>query len=227
MGAQEEKIRRWCLANGHQLMGLYTDAGLSGHKFDGRPSIQAALNACKKTMALVTYSLSRLTRSTKDLIYIAEHLNKKGADLVSVSENIDTTTATGKMMFRMLGAMAEFERDIIGERTSLAMQAKKSKGEYTGGFVPYGFKLSHDGKALIEIPEEQKVITAARNWREKGHTLEHIANELYKQGDLTRNNKKFSPYQISRILGEANNYRRHYEHNINFRASKQNFITIN
>ena len=205
LGAQEERIRQWCTMNDYQLVGLYTDAGLSGRKFDNRPSMQSALNACKKATALVTYSLSRLTRSTKDLIHIAEQLHRQGADLVSVSENLDTTSATGKMMFRMLGVMAEFERDIIGERTSLAMQAKKAKGEYIGGFIPYGYQLADDGKTLIEIPAEQKIIQLAKQSREQGHTLEQIADQLYQQGCGTRKNKKFLPYQVSRILGEARN----------------------
>ena len=168
---------------------------------DNRPSIQAAIHACKNATALVTYSLSRLTRSTKDLIQIAEQLEKKGVDLVSVSENIDTTTATGKMVFRMLGVMAEFERDIIGERTRLAMQSKKAKGEYTGGFVPYGFKLSENHKCLVKVLEEQKIIALAKIYRREGKTLESISEELFKHGALSRNNKKFTPYQISRILG--------------------------
>jgi len=201
LAAQQEKIRLWCLTNEYQLVGFFTDSGISGKKMDNRPSIQAAIHACKNATALVTYSLSRLTRSTKDLIQIAEQLEKKGVDLVSVSENIDTTTATGKMVFRMLGVMAEFERDIIGERTRLAMQSKKAKGEYTGGFVPYGFKLSENHKCLVKVLEEQKIIALAKIYRREGKTLESISEELFKHGALSRNNKKFTPYQISRILG--------------------------
>ena len=71
-------------------------------------------------------------------VAINERLHKAGADLVSLSEKIDTTSAAGKMVFRMLAVLAEFERDIISERTAGAMQHKRGLGEYTGGLVPYG-----------------------------------------------------------------------------------------
>lgn len=200
LSAQKEKIRHWCLANGYTLVGFFADSGLSGKALNDRPSVNEALSACKKNNALVTYSLSRLTRSTKDLMNIADALQKRQVDLVSVSENIDTTSATGKMVFRMLGVMAEFERDIIGERTRLAMQLKKEKGEYTGGFVPYGFELSDDKKQLLEIPKEQHVITLANTYRQQGKTLEWIAEELFMQGMLSRSNKKFLPFQVSRMI---------------------------
>ena len=63
---------------------------------------------------------------------IAERLEKAGADLVSLTEKIDTTSAAGKMVFRMLAVMAEFERDLVSERTRAAMSHKKSKGEVIG-----------------------------------------------------------------------------------------------
>jgi len=76
----------------------------------------------------VVYSLSRLSRSTKDTLQIAEKLDKAGADLVSLSEQIDTTSASGKMVFRLMAVLNEFERDQISERTSAALQHKKAKG---------------------------------------------------------------------------------------------------
>lgn len=69
--------------------------------------------------------MSRLARSTRDAITTSERLDKAGAALVSLSEKIDTTTAAGKMVFRMLAVLAEFERDQISERTTTAMQHKK------------------------------------------------------------------------------------------------------
>ena len=120
--AQESKIRAWCMVNDYDLLGVHVDAGLSGSRADNRPALRDALNACEKGCALVVYSLSRLARSTRDTLDIADRLAASGADLVSLSERIDTTTAAGKMVFRMLAVLAEFERDIISERTKTAMQ---------------------------------------------------------------------------------------------------------
>jgi site-specific DNA recombinase len=88
-------------------VGCFEDAGLSGSRADNRPALQSALTeACRRKAALVVYSLSRLARSTTGAIKISERLNKSGADLVSLSEHIDTTSAAGKMVFRLLAVLA-------------------------------------------------------------------------------------------------------------------------
>ena len=98
--AQKAKLAAWCLANDYELSMVLVDAGLSGGRADNRPGLQSAIDqACKTKSALIVYSLSRLARSTKDTIAIGERLDRAGADLVSLSEKIDTTSAAGKMIF--------------------------------------------------------------------------------------------------------------------------------
>jgi DNA invertase Pin-like site-specific DNA recombinase len=139
--AQQGKIRLWSEANGYILVGLYIDAGLSGCRSDNRPGLQDALtSACKYKAALIVYSLSRLARSTKDAIVISERLAKNGADLVSLSERIDTTTAAGKMVFRMLAVLAEFERDQVAERTKGALSHLRSQGKRISGRIPFRYE---------------------------------------------------------------------------------------
>src|SRR3954465_7317622 len=141
LDAQRGRIEQWCALNGGQLDPgeVHVDAGLSGKRADNRPALQAALEStCRGGGALVVYSLSRLARSTKDTIAIAERLDRAGADLVSLTERIDTTSASGKMVFRLLAVLAEFERDLVAERTRTALAHKRSKSERIGQ-VPYGF----------------------------------------------------------------------------------------
>ena len=126
--AQQDKIASWADLNGYDLGHIFIDAGISGKATRNRPGLQDALNAIEKGDALVTYSLSRLSRSTVDTIRLADQLEKAGADLVSISERIDTTTAAGKMVFRMLVVLNEFERDLVSERTRSALQFKKAQG---------------------------------------------------------------------------------------------------
>lgn len=200
LDAQEAKARAWAELNGYDAAAVHVDAGLSGRRADNRPALQEALNDLGKGAALVVYSLSRLARSTRDAISIAEQIEKRGADLVSISEKIDTTTAAGKMVFRMLAVLAEFESDQISERTKLAMQHKKSKREFTGGKrAPYGFKRSNDGVSLEPVEAEQEVITLVKQYRTAGLTLQAISNELARAGILSRNDKPFAPVQVSRI----------------------------
>ena len=142
LGAQRERIAEWCVANDHKLVKVYVDAGMSGGRAANRSGLRAALaHACRIRTALVTYSLSRLARSTRDAIDISERLRKAGADLVSLSEHLETTTAAGRMVFRMLAVLAEFERDLISERTAAAMRHKRGRREYTGGSPPYGWRV--------------------------------------------------------------------------------------
>ncbi|MEJ7593056.1 MAG: recombinase family protein [Planctomycetaceae bacterium] len=115
--------------NDFELAGVFVDAGIIGSRADNRPELQAALTAVAKCRgALVVYSLSRLARSTRDTLSVSERLSKAGADLINLSEKIDTTMAAGKMVFQMLAVLAEFERNQISERTTAAMGPMREQG---------------------------------------------------------------------------------------------------
>lgn len=203
LDAQGAKVKAWADLNEYELTGLYTDAGISGKRADNRPGLQEALQSVSKGDALVIYSLSRLARSTRDTLDIADLLTRKGADLVSISEKIDTTTAAGKMVFRMLAVLNEFERDQISERTRTALQYKKAKGEKTGGDVPYGFDLGTDGH-LVKNKMEQRAIDLIGELKAKGYSLRAIARELKAKGYRTKRGKAtWNPKTISTILKRA------------------------
>ena len=202
LDVQEAKLRAWCLLNDYELAHIFVDAGISGHRADNRPALQQALSACKKSSALVVYSLSRLSRSTTDTIAISERLEKQGVDLVSLSEKIDTTTAAGKMVFRLLAVLAEFERDQIVERVSAAMSHKKNRGERVGA-IPYGFQLGDDGVALIPNSQEQAIVDKARQMNERGMSLRQIAKQLASNGYLARNGELFQATQIKRMIANG------------------------
>lgn len=205
LDAQKAKVTAWCLANDVELGEVFVDAGLSGKRADNRPALQQALDAaCRSAGVLVVYSLSRLARSTKDTIQIAERLEKAGADLVSLSEKIDTTTAAGKMVFRMLAVLAEFERDQISERTRMAMAHKRQRGERISRRIPYGYDLAPDGVALTENPSEQRVLARIASLRESGYTFQSIADELAREGILTKEgSNQWKPGTIHKILKRA------------------------
>jgi DNA invertase Pin-like site-specific DNA recombinase len=198
LDAQTERIKGWCQMNGYDLMEVYVDRGLSGGRCDNRPALQEALKVVGRGDSLVVYSLSRLARSTRDTLMIAESLDRKGADLVSLSEKIDTTSSTGKMVFRMLAVLSEFERDVISERTSMAMAHLRRSGRFTGGDDPYGFR-NVDG-VLQEIPEERHTIQVIQKLREEGASLRAISKKLSDMGRLSRTGRPFLAEQVARIL---------------------------
>ena len=201
LDAQRQRIEAWSLANGVELAGVFTDEGISGKRADNRPELLKALEAVKQTGAvLVVYSLSRLARSTKDTILIGEQLERAGADLASLSEKIDTTTAAGKMVFRMLAVMAEFERDLVSERTTTVMAHKRANGQRVGS-IPYGFDLADDGTTLVENDSEQGVLALIESLREDGFSLRAIADELSARGIPTKQGRRsWTHSTVQRII---------------------------
>lgn len=202
--AQRARIEAWCEANGYELAELYTDAGLSGKRADNRPELQAALkHVTRDGGALVVYSLSRLARSTRETLELAERLDKAGADLVSLSERIDTTSAAGRMVFRMLAVLAEFERDLTAERTREALSHKRLRGERTGGDVPFGHRLASDGRTLEADQVEQLAVAKVRELRDCGLSLRGVAVELERRGVPSRTGRPWTHRGVARALNSA------------------------
>lgn len=166
-----------------------------------RVRVSRALQAANEAGGvLVVYSLSRLARSTKDTIAIGEQLEKAGADLVSLSEQIDTTSAAGKMIFRMLAVMAEFERDLVSERTTTALAHKKAQGKRVGK-IPFGWDLAADGETLLENLEEQEALTLIQDLKAAGHSLRAIVAELEARDITTKSgNTKWTHTAVKGIL---------------------------
>lgn len=108
----------------------YTDQ-ISGTRLH-RPGFDALLERLEPGDVLFVESFSRLSRSTRDLLQIVETLTKKGVLINSEKENFDTATATGKLMLTVLAALAQFERDLIAERTCEGLKAARARG-HNGG----------------------------------------------------------------------------------------------
>ena len=196
--AQRAKIEHWCKANGYELVNVYVDAGISGKSMDKRPGLLDALKSLKKGNALVSYSLSRLARSTKDALAIGEAVAKKKADMVSLTEQIDTTTAAGKMMFQMLSVLAEFERNLVAERTTNALQHKKATNQKYTGQDPYGFEAI-EGR-LVQVQQEAEIVAEIQASRTGGNTLQFIADSLNTRGIPTKTGKQWAPATIHLLL---------------------------
>lgn len=97
-----------------------------------RPELDRLMENIQAGDTVIISELTRLGRSTRDLINISEQFQDKGVELISLKENIDTTTATGKAMFGMLSVMAQFERDIISERTKEGLKSARARGNLGG-----------------------------------------------------------------------------------------------
>ena len=100
----------------------------SGATREKREAVNAALEFCREGDVLVITKLDRLARSMSDLQDISKTLNRKGVDFIVLDQSIDTTTPAGRLTFHLLGAVAEFERDLIAERRNEGIEKAKSKG---------------------------------------------------------------------------------------------------
>lgn len=103
----------------------------SGAKTE-RKGLQEALDQLRAGDVLVVWRLDRLGRTLKQLIELINDLNDKGIGFKSITENIDTTTSGGKLVFHIFGALAEFEREVIKERTNAGLQAARARGRLGG-----------------------------------------------------------------------------------------------
>lgn len=134
----------------------------SGAKAE-RPGLMTALEVLREGDTLVVWRLDRLGRSLKDLITLVEKLEKRGVALKSLQENIDTGSSGGKLVFYLFGALAEFERNLIRERTQAGLSAARARGR-TGGRP----------KAL----DSSKQQLAIRLYHERQHSIDELCRMM-------------------------------------------------
>jgi DNA invertase Pin-like site-specific DNA recombinase len=197
--AQESKVRAYAALYDLDLVDVVVDAGASAKTLD-RPGLTRGLAMVKRgeVDAVVVMKLDRLTRSVADLGTLVERYFQKAA-LLSVSEQIDTRTAGGRLVLNVLASVAQWEREAIGERTATAMKHKASKGERVGA-IPYGFALADDGVTLVEVEAEQAVMAEARTLRAAGLSLRTVAAELARRGFVARAGRAFNAEQVRRMV---------------------------
>jgi DNA invertase Pin-like site-specific DNA recombinase len=140
---------------------IYRDQ-LSGAKTE-RPGLQEVLSYLRPGDTLVVWRLDRLGRSLKHLIEIVTNLEEKGIGFQSLQESIDTTTSGGRLVFHIFGALAEFERNLIRERTQAGLQAARARGRKGGR-----------PKAL----DTKKVALLYQLYDEKKHSIQELCDIL-------------------------------------------------
>lgn len=118
----------------------------SGAKSD-RPELRRMIDLLRKGDIVIIWKLDRLGRSLRDLVNLVTEIQDKGAGLKSLNDSIDTTTPQGKLTFHLFAALAEFERDIISERTKAGLESARARGRKGGR--PKGLSKEAQDKAII------------------------------------------------------------------------------
>ncbi len=203
LDAQRAKIEAWCQLNDFELLEVCADEGISGKRADNRPGLQEALNrVCREKAALVVFKLERMIRSTRDAIEIAELLRRAGADLVSLTERIDTTSPMGEFFYVLMAAMAQLERRQIGERTKAALGFMRANGQRISRFAPFGYRQSGEDQ-WEEDTHEQEAVRLILRLRDHGFSLRQIGAELESQGFLNRRGRRLGISVIRCIIRRA------------------------
>ena len=201
--AQRAKVRAYASLYDLELVAVEIDAGLSAKSLGGRPGLENALGMLTRgdADALLVVKLDRLTRSVVDLGLLVDRYFSSGRwALLSVSEQIDTRSAAGRLVLNVLASVAQWEREATGERTSAALAHKRANHEYTGGRLPYGWSLADDGVSLLPNDGEQRVIRAALKLREAGLSLRKVGAALAERGLLPRSGRQWHAKTVRDLL---------------------------
>lgn len=197
LDAQKAKLEAYAALYDIELTDIVIDAGVSAKSLK-REGLQRVLQTLDNggADAVLIFKLDRLTRSVKDWnVLIEKYFTNKA--LLSVSDQIDTRTAAGRLCLNVLMSVAQWERETIGERTSTALQYKKSQGQHIGS-VPYGYEAID--KTLAVVESEAAAIALIKDMKEQGLKLQAIADELNSQGIATKRGGKWYATSVKNIL---------------------------
>jgi len=208
---QHEAVLNFIASHKHEgwipLTERYDDNGFTGSNAN-RPSLQKLLNDIKegRVNMVIVYKLDRLSRSLVDFVQLLKFFDEHGVAFASVTQPIDTSTSTGKLMLHILSSFAEFERELISERTRDKMCAARKRGKWTGGVAPLGYRVDKENKKLIIDPESAKVVKEIFDLYLRGNStlkIVQIFNEKgYKTKKITcKNGKSIGEvkYSVARI----------------------------
>jgi DNA invertase Pin-like site-specific DNA recombinase len=153
---QLRELREYCTRRGWEIAGEYVDAGISRAK-DSRPELNRLMGDAHRRRfdAVVVWKFDRFARSVSHLLRALETFKALGVEFVSLSEQVDTSTPTGKMVFTVLGAVAELERSLIAERVKAGLRNARAKGRRLGR-----------PRVDVDSPRIAVLRAQGRSWRE-------------------------------------------------------------
>ncbi len=188
---QHEAILSFIASHKHEgwtaINERYDDNGFTGSNTN-RPSLQKLINDIKegKVNMVVVYKLDRLSRSLVDFVQILKFFAEHDVAFASITQPIDTSTSTGKLMLHILSSFAEFERELISERTRDKMGAARKRGQWLGGRPPLGYDIAKDKKELVVNQEDARLIREIFALYLKGNSLLKVAQIINEKGYRTK-----------------------------------------
>jgi site-specific DNA recombinase len=173
------------IANGFpmEVVEQFEEMGESAKNLE-RPKVKALLRLAKAkgVDVIVVYKLDRLSRSLLDFCQLAETFKADGIELVSTTQNLDSSTSHGRMMINILMTFAQYERELIQERTQATMRQRAKAGKWNGGWIPFGYDYNVETKTLTPNAGEKAHFVRMCDMVLAGDSLERIAHYMKKAG---------------------------------------------
>ncbi len=162
---------------------LYDDGGFTGANME-RPAMRRLLadSQAGEVDCVVVYKVDRLSRNIRDFAKIMEVFDKHGTTFVSVTQQFNTTTSLGRLTLNILLSFAQFEREIISERTKDKQSAAKKRGKWTGGHLILGYDLDSENGRLVINAEEAERVRSIFHWYRDGESVFSIAAKVSRLG---------------------------------------------
>lgn len=211
LDVQRKNIMDYCAANGMEIVKWFSDEGESGAK--ERPGFDEIVYGDVSNPpyeAVVVAKSDRVARDINIYFYYKMLLLKKEIKLISIAEDFGQFGVFANMLEAFTLCVAEMERDNINKRTSGGRRVKASKGGYSGGQAPMGYKVQNGQLVINE--DEAAVVRKIFEWRDGGATLMSIVEELNDEGYHTRKGNKFVISTVQSIVNNRKTYEGWYRY---------------
>ncbi len=199
---QRRYLTQWAEAEGMTVVNTYVEPGRSGKSISGRETFQQMLDDIAtgkvNTNFVLVFKLSRFGRNAKDVLNSLAFLMRYNVHLLSKEDGLDSSTAMGRMMITVLGAVCEMERENILAQTALGREEKARQGGWNGGVAPYGYDLV-DGKLVINEEEAAIVRFCFDEYVNTSIGCSTIVGRLNRQGITRKTGGRFTDWDIQQV----------------------------
>ncbi|MCM3241292.1 recombinase family protein [Cytobacillus oceanisediminis] len=201
ISAQKQKLKSFCISQDWEVAGLYADEGVSAKDIN-RPELKRMLDDIEnnKIDCVLVYRLDRLTRSVFDLYKLLELFEKNNCKFRSSTEVYDTTSALGRMFITIVAALAQWERENMGERIAFGFAEKVRQGKYALNFRPIGYDLDLETGKLTINTSEAHIIKLIFDLYLKGYGANRICKYLNANEIKTKAGNNWNDKPLMQIL---------------------------
>ena len=202
-----KRAQMYCELHHWQPVEVYDLSGVSGKTVIDHAEAQRMLADVARghITGLIFSRLARLARNTRELLDIADRFKEHGAALISIAENLDTSTPAGQLMYTLFGALAEWERAEISARVAASVPIRAAQGKPTGGRGPWGYKWVDNGKGerlTVDESAADKIKTIFSVCIESAGNIKRTCSRLNAMGLRTRLGAEFSVMILKRIIDD-------------------------